>query len=119
MYIKRFTIEEDTPLNRRISFIGENENAEYLFMNMDKLPRLLLSFNDSPSGKQYEDEELNVAEYIGVKSYKAKGKRLSTHDVATYTFLEPFEPEEDETSKDENVVTEEENTSLLINFKEN
>ena len=96
MYIKRFDIDEETPLNRRISFIGENENAKFLIMNMDKLPRLLLSFNESASGKQYEDEELNVSEYIGVKSYKAKGKRLSTRDVATYTFLEPFEPEEEE-----------------------
>ena len=96
MYIKRFDIDEETPLNRRISFIGEHNDAQFLIMNMDKLPRLLLSFNDSPSGKQYEDEEVNVAEYIGVKSYKAKGKRLSTHDVATYTFLEPFEPEEEE-----------------------
>ena len=96
MYIKRFDIDDETPMNRRISFIGENENAKFLIMNMDKLPRLLLSFNDSASGKQYEDEELNVAEYIGVKSYKAKGKRLSTRDVASYTFLEPFEPEEEE-----------------------
>ena len=96
MYIKRFDIDDETPLNRRISFIGENENAQFLIMNMDKLPRLLLSFNDSASGKQYEDEELKVAEYIGVKSYKAKGKRLSTRDVASYTFLEPFEPEEEE-----------------------
>ena len=100
MYVKRFEIDEETPINKRISFIGENKDAQYLIMNMDELPRLLLTFNDSPSGKQYEDEELNVAEYIGVKSYKAKGKRLSTHDVATYTFLEPFEP----------VVTEEPNS---------
>ena len=63
---------------------------------MDMLPRLLLKFKDSPSGKQYEDEEVNVAQYIGVKSYKAKGKRLSTHDVASYDFLEPFEPVEEE-----------------------
>ena len=56
------------------------------------LPRLLLNFNDSPSGKQYEDEELNVDEYIGVKSYKAKGKRLSTRSVNSFEFLQPFEP---------------------------
>jgi topoisomerase-4 subunit A len=80
---------------------------------MDKLPRLLLSFNDSASGKQYENEELNVAEYIGVKSYKAKGKRLSTRDVATYTFLEPFEPEEEEVIEDENVEAEEGNAEAL------
>ena len=112
VYIKRFDIDDETPLNRRISFIGENENAQFLIMNMDKLPRLLLSFNDSASGKQYEDEELNVAEYIGVKSYKAKGKRLSTRDVATYTFLEPYEPEEEEVMEDENVEAEEGNADV-------
>ena len=115
MYIKRFDIDEETPLNRRISFIGEHGDAQFLIMNMDKLPRLLLSFNDSPSGKQYEDEEVNVAEYIGVKSYKAKGKRLSTHDVATYTFLEPFEPEEEEVVEEENVEEVEETAEEMEN----
>ena len=91
MYIKRFTVEEDTPLNKRISFIGEGEDAKFIAVNMDVLPRLLLKFNDGVSGKHFEDEEVNVDEYIGVKSYKAKGKRLSVHDVNYYEFLEPFE----------------------------
>ena len=91
MYIKRFTVEEDTPLNKRISFIGEGEDAKLIAVNMDVLPRLLLKFNDGVSGKHFEDEELNVDEYIGVKSYKARGKRLSVHDVNYYEFLEPFE----------------------------
>ena len=50
-----------------------------------------------------------------MKSYKAKGKRLSTRDVATYTFLEPFEPEEEEVVEDENVETEEGNAEELDN----
>ncbi|MBQ4206364.1 MAG: hypothetical protein II662_06880, partial [Bacteroidales bacterium] len=91
MYIKRFTVDEDTPLNKRISFIGEGEDAKLIAVNMDVLPRLLLKFNDGVSGKHFEDEEVNVDEYIGVKSYKAKGKRLSVHDVNYYEFLEPFE----------------------------
>ena len=48
-----------------------------------------------------------------MKSYKAKGKRLSTRDVATYTFLEPFEPEEEEVVEDENVEAEEGNAEAL------
>jgi len=91
VYIKRFTVDEDTPLNKRISFIGEGEDAKLIAVNMDVLPRLLLKFNDGVSGKHFEDEEVNVDEYIGVKSYKAKGKRLSVHDVNYYEFLEPFE----------------------------
>ena len=56
-----------------------------------------------------------MAEYIGVKSYKAKGKRLSTHDVATYTFLEPFEPEEEELVEEENAENVEDTSEELEN----
>lgn len=111
MYIKRFSIDEDTPLNKRISFIGDSEEAKLLVVNMDVLPRLLLKFNDGVSGKHFDDEELNVDEYIGVKTYKAKGKRLSSHDVNYYEFLEPFEvpeePDDAEDSEDEDKSDEE------------
>ena len=92
MYIKRFAVDADTPLNKRTSFIGDGEDARFLAVNMDQLPRLLLKFNDGVSGKHFDDEEVNVDEYIGVKSYKARGKRLSVHDVNYYEFIEPFEP---------------------------
>ncbi len=103
MYIKRFNVDAETPLNKRVSFIGEGGEAQFLAINMDQLPRLLLKFNDGVSGKHFDDEEVNVDEYIGVKSYKAKGKRLSVHDVNYYEFLEPFEPpvvEEPETPEE-------------------
>ena len=119
MYIKRFTVEEDTPLNKRISFIGEGEDAKLIAVNMDLLPRLLLKFNDGVSGKHFEDEELNVDEYIGVKSYKARGKRLSVHDVNYYEFLEPFEPpvvEEEPESVEE---TTEEPVEETVEISEN
>jgi topoisomerase-4 subunit A len=32
---------------------------------------------------------VDVEEFVGVKSCKAKGKRLTTFDVATLTFIEP------------------------------
>ena len=32
-------------------------------------------------------------EFVGVKSHRAKGKRLTTYDVDTLTFIEPEEPE--------------------------
>ncbi len=110
LYIKRFMIDADMPVNKRISFVGEHEDTRYVTINMDVCPRLLLSFNDSPSGKQYEDEIVSVDEYIGVKSYKAKGKRLSTKDVREFEFVEPAEPpvkeEEPVEPEDEVVVTE-------------
>ena len=40
--------------------------------------------------------EVNVEEFIGIKSYKAKGKRLSTREIDSWQFLEPFQPEPSE-----------------------
>ena len=95
-YLKRFTIEADTKLNSRASFIGEHPEARYLGMSTDDLPRLLLSYKVSEAGNSFPDDEVNVEEFIGVKSYKAKGKRLSTREIDSFRFLEPFQPEPSE-----------------------
>ena len=104
MYLKRFTIEADTKLNSRASFIGEHPEAKYLGMSTDVLPRLLLSYKVSDAGNSFPDDEINVEEFIGIKSYKAKGKRLSTREIDRWEFLEPFQPEpseeEPETTED-------------------
>ena len=99
MYLKRFNIEAETKLNTRISFIGEHSEAKYLGRSVDELPRLLLSYKVSDAGNSFPDDEVNVEEFIGIKSYKAKGKRLSTREIDSWQFLEPFDPEpkEDET----------------------
>ena len=96
MYLKRFTIEADTKLNSRASFIGEHPEAKYLGMSTDVLPRLLLSYKVSDAGNSFPDDEINVEEFIGIKSYKAKGKRLSTREIDHWEFLEPFQPEPSE-----------------------
>ena len=100
MYLKRFCIEAETKLNTRISFIGEHPEAKYLDMNTDELPRLNLSYKVSDAGNSFPDDVLNVEEFIGIKSYKAKGKRLSTREIDSFKFLEPFQPEVSEPVKE-------------------
>ena len=39
---------------------------------------------------------VTVADFIGIKSHRAKGKRLSTYDIDTLTFVEPEEVPEEE-----------------------
>ena len=113
MYLKRFCIENETKLNQRISFIGESENAKYLDMSTDIIPRLLLSYKVSEAGNSFPDDEINVEEFIGIKSYKAKGKRLSTREIDGFSWLEPIEPEvPDDKSENEDLnVESEENKS--------
>jgi topoisomerase-4 subunit A len=40
--------------------------------------------------KGEDQEEIAVHEFIGVKGYKAKGKRLSVHTLKKLTWLEPM-----------------------------
>ena len=42
-----------------------------------------------------------MEEFIGIKSYKAKGKRLSTREIDSWEFLEPFQPEPTEETPEE------------------
>ena len=102
-YLKRFYIEPETKLNQRISFIGENETARYLSRSTDIMPRLLVSYKVSEAGNSFPDDEINVEEFIGIKSYKAKGKRISTREVESFEWLEPITPEPTE---DENVIAD-------------
>lgn len=100
-YLKRFSIEAETKLNTRASFIGEHPDAQYLGMSSDELPRLRLSYKVSDAGNSFPDDEINVEEFIGIKSYKAKGKRLSTREIDEWQFLEPYQPEPSEDEPEE------------------
>ena len=99
MYLKRFCIEKDIKLNTRFSFIGEHEAARYLTCSTDVMPRLLLSYQVSDGGNSFPDDEINVEEFISIKSFKAKGKRLSNREIESYQWLEPIEPEVPEISE--------------------
>ena len=60
-----------------------------------------------------------MEDFIGIKSYKAKGKRLSTREIDSWEFLEPFQPDPSEETMDEPLeieeVAEEEGTPEKIN----
>ena len=108
MYLKRFCIENDIKTNTRFSFIGEHEAAKYLSFSTDVMPRLQLSYQVSDAGNSFPDDEINVEEFIGIKSFKAKGKRLSNREIESFQWLEPIEPEVPEEPEQ----NEEENPSL-------
>ena len=53
-----------------------------------------LSFTlDSKTYKEVCLEEIDAENFIGVKSYKARGKRISTYEVATLAWGQPYEME--------------------------
>ena len=51
-------------------------------------------------------DEIDVDSFIGLKSHRAKGKRITTYDVDTLNFIEPEEPEVEESAEIEDVTDE-------------
>ncbi len=89
-YLKRFQIEEETPLNKKVDFIGESPGNYLVGISHDRLPQLKVIFDVAANKKELPDAILNVAEFIGVKSSKAKGKRITTKVASKIEFIEPL-----------------------------
>jgi len=96
-YVKRFEIDEIE--GRRISFIGDNPGNKLVKITWMRYPRLEIEFGGKNSER--ENEIIEVAEFIGVKSYKAKGKRLSNYYIDNIKELEPEIRDEDDKSDEE------------------
>jgi topoisomerase IV subunit A len=93
-YVKRFQIEEEIPLNKPQNFIGENPANKLVSITWVHYPRLEIEFGGKNSER--ENEIIEVAEFIGVKSYKAKGKRITTFAVENIREIEPIVKDEDD-----------------------
>jgi topoisomerase-4 subunit A len=85
-YVKRFEIEEIE--GKLIRFVGDNPYNKLVSVTWVRYPRLELQFGGKNSER--ENEIIEVAEFIGIKSWKAKGKRLSNYEVENIKELEPI-----------------------------
>jgi hypothetical protein len=91
-FAKRFDIEVT---EKKVSFIGEAEGSELHFLTKDTFPMIEVRFANK-DGKERPNEVVNLSEFIGVKSYKAKGKRLSNYLISKCVPLDPLPSPEDE-----------------------
>ena len=74
-YIKRFQTENN--IDKCLDFLNEEENENLLFFSDDWFPVISLKFNNRKLKKPKNPEKIIIHEFISVKGYKAKGKRLS------------------------------------------
>ena len=96
-YLKRFTFEASA---RKLNFLGENKQNQLILITDVVYPRIQVTFGGSDAFR--EALEIDVEDFIGVKSYKAKGKRITTFAVEQISELEPIRfPEETETVEEE------------------
>ena len=99
-YVKRFTLER-APQQRPQSFLGENPASRFVLLTDVAFPRLRVTYGGPDAFR--DPMEVEVADFIGCKSFKAKGKRLTTCTVESIEELEPIrqpEPEEEPTETD-------------------
>ena len=108
-YMKRFTLESSDRLQ---PFLDEDGNDDFVCITSRGGATLRITYKGAQATRPAD--EISVDDFVGVKSRKAKGKRLTTYDVDTLTFIEPEEPEQIDEPRDENVeaATEPENLDL-------
>ncbi|MDR1683607.1 MAG: DNA gyrase/topoisomerase IV subunit A [Candidatus Symbiothrix sp.] len=94
-YLKRFTFEVSN--NRLQSYLGENQASKLLLLTDTMYPRLTVTFGGNNAFR--EALTIDVEEFIAVKGFKAKGKRITTFEIAEIKEIEPIrfpEPEPDD-----------------------
>ena len=116
-YLKRFTFEASS---KRQNYLGENKHNQQILLSQQVYPRIQVIFGGHDSFR--EAQIIEASDFVGVKSFKAKGKRLTTYSVDRIEELEPTrmpEPEiqeedDDNDSVDTNVPEEEENGQMKL-----
>ncbi|MDR2885509.1 MAG: DNA gyrase/topoisomerase IV subunit A, partial [Rikenellaceae bacterium] len=87
-YLKRFQAE----LTDKMSpFVDDDPSSKMICIAWWDAPQLEITFGGNYASRP--NEIVDVAEFIGIKSHRAKGKRLTTYDVASIAFLPAPEPE--------------------------
>jgi topoisomerase-4 subunit A len=88
-YAKRFSIDKETVPDKKHLFISDSKGSRMILFSLDYLPRLELELK-SKNGEEIVSEIVPLADFIGVKSYRAKGKRLTTKEVKKVSWLSPL-----------------------------
>ena len=107
LYLKRFRMEAT---RRHQNYLGENPGNRLLALTDVAFPRFEVRFTPTaaPDGTttQRVPMEVDAEQFVGVKGFKAKGKRVCTWDVEGISELEPTrfpepEPEQDDVASAE------------------
>lgn len=103
LYLKRFRLERAAKVQ---NYLGEVPAANQLLVTDTAYPRLLVTLGGTDAFR--DPMEIDGEAFVGVKSYKAIGKRITTLHVAKVEELEPTRlPEEPDTAESDDEETEE------------
>ena len=94
-YMKRFEMEAT---KRKQNYLGDNPASKQVLLTCQVYPLIKVTFGGNDAFR--EPLELDAEQFIAVKGFKAKGKRISTWQIESIEELEPTRwpepPSEDE-----------------------
>ena len=93
LYLKRFCFEKAAATRPR-NFLGDSSESQLLVFTDEVYPRLRVSYAGADAVR--EPLELDCSEFVGVKGWGAKGKRVTTLAVDKVEELEPLRKPEAE-----------------------
>lgn len=85
-YLKRFTFEPSAKLQR---YLGENAKSSLILLTDEPGARFEVKFGGADEFR--EPLIIDAIDFIAVKSFKAKGKRVTTYTIDSVTEIEPRE----------------------------
>ena len=98
-YIKRFKLEATS---RKLNFLGDNAASKMIIYSREMYPRFEVKYGGGDAFR--EPLIIDADEFIAIKGYAAKGKRITQFAIDTVTELEPTrheEPAEEPVATDE------------------
>ena len=91
-YMKRFQMEAT---KRKQNYLGDNPVSQLVLLTDVVYPLIKVTYGGADEFRG--SEEIDAEQFIGVKGFKAKGKRISTYQIESIVELEPVRfPEEPE-----------------------
>ena len=105
-YLKRFQMEAT---KRKQNYLGENAQSQLVLLTDVVYPRIQVTYGGADEFRG--SEEIDAEQFIAVKGFKAKGKRISTYQIESIVELEPTRfPEESEPTENTEDTESTENT---------
>ena len=109
-YLKRFAMDAT---KRHQNFLGENPDSRLILLTDVAYPRILVTYGGADALRP--QEEIDAESFVGQKSFKAKGKRLTNWTVERIEELEPLrhpDPEEQAEEPEDSAEEEREQENL-------
>lgn len=113
LYLKRFNFER---ASKKQNFLGEDAKSRLVCLSSDEYSRFRIALGGDDSFR--EPIEIEASEFVGVKSFKARGKRVTTFNVEAVeqipSLLKPQEAPETESAESIEEGEEEEKEPTLF-----